>query len=320
MAQDARAATRRWLLNRLADLIDENADELAELESLDNGKPVNLARGIDIGLTVSHFRYFAGWPTKIEGEVIPVGGGDGMLVYTRKEPVGVCGQIIPWNFPLLMATWKLAPALAAGNTIVLKPAEQTPLTALRFGELALEAGIPEGVLNVVTGDGATGAALVDHPDVDKIAFTGSTEVGREIGAKCGQGAQARHARAGRQVAEHHPSRRRPRGRGLGRLPGHLLQHRPGLQRGLAPVRASRPVRRGGVGAGREGGQDAPRAGARPGDAARPAGLRRAARAGRRLHRGGQARGRRARRRRQRRREGDGYFVEPTLFTTSPTTR
>src|SRR5206468_7480063 len=108
-----------------------------------------------------------------------------MLCYTRREPVGVCGQIIPWNFPLLMAAWKLAPALAAGCTIVLKPAEQTPLTALRLGELALEAGIPEGVLNVVTGDGATGAALVDHPDVNKIAFTGSTVVGREIGAKAG---------------------------------------------------------------------------------------------------------------------------------------
>jgi len=182
----APAAQREHLMNRFADLIEEHAQELAELESLDNGKPLSYARAIDVALTVAHFRYFAGWPTKVEGEVIPVGGGDGMLVYTRKEPVGVCGQIIPWNFPMMMASWKVAPALAAGCAIVLKPAEQTPLTALRLGELALEAGFPEGVLNVVTGDGETGAALVDHPGVDKISFTGSTAVGREIGAKAGR--------------------------------------------------------------------------------------------------------------------------------------
>jgi acyl-CoA reductase-like NAD-dependent aldehyde dehydrogenase len=147
---------------------------------------VGYARQIDVAATTAHFRYFAGWPTKIEGEVIPVAGGDRMFVYTRKEPVGVAGQIIPWNFPLMMAAWKVAPALAAGCTVVLKPAEQTPLTALRLGELALEAGFPEGVLNVVTGDGETGAALVDHPGIDKISFTGSTAVGREIGAKAGR--------------------------------------------------------------------------------------------------------------------------------------
>src|SRR5439155_6825127 len=133
---------------------------------------------------VAHLRYYAGWPTKIEGEVIPASWPK-MLCYTLKEPVGVCGQIIPWSFPLLMASWKISPALAAGCTTILKPAEQTPLSAIRLGELALEAGIPEGVLNVVTGDGETGAALVDHPDVNKIAFTGSTVVGREIGAKAG---------------------------------------------------------------------------------------------------------------------------------------
>ena len=138
-----------------------------------------------------------------------------MHCYTRKEPVGVCGQIIPWNFPLLMSAWKLGPALAAGCTVVLKPAEQTPMTALRLGELALEAGLPAGVLNVISGDGETGAALVDHEDVDKIAFTGSTAVGREIGAKAGR-AQALHARARRQVAQHHPARRRPRRRRQGR--------------------------------------------------------------------------------------------------------
>jgi acyl-CoA reductase-like NAD-dependent aldehyde dehydrogenase len=181
----APAAQRERLLNRLADLIEENADELAELESLDNGKPVAYARQIDVSLTVAHFRYFAGWATKIEGETIPVSAPN-MLCYTRREPVGVCGQIIPWNFPLMMASWKAAPALAAGCTVVLKPAEQTPLTALRLGDLALEAGFPPGVFNVITGDGKTGAALVDHPGVHKISFTGSTAVGREIGAKAGR--------------------------------------------------------------------------------------------------------------------------------------
>jgi len=178
-------AKRARLIYRLADLVEANADELAQLESLDTGKPVGLAKIVDVGKAVEHLRYFAGWPTKIAGQVIPV-SQPGVHVYTRREPVGVCGQIIPWNFPLLMASWKIGPALAAGCTTVLKPAEQTPLTALRLGELALEAGFPEGVLNVVTGDGATGAAIVDHPGIDKLAFTGSTAVGREIGAKAGR--------------------------------------------------------------------------------------------------------------------------------------
>jgi acyl-CoA reductase-like NAD-dependent aldehyde dehydrogenase len=178
-------AKRAAVMHRLADLLEAGADELAQLESLDNGKPAKLAKLVDVGSTVGHLRYFAGWPTKIEGETIPV-SIPRTLCYTRKEPVGVCGQIVPWNFPLLMAMWKVAPALAAGCTIVLKPAEQTPLTALRLGELALEAGLPEGVLNVIPGDGETGAALIDHPSVDKIAFTGSTAVGREIGAKAGR--------------------------------------------------------------------------------------------------------------------------------------
>jgi acyl-CoA reductase-like NAD-dependent aldehyde dehydrogenase len=171
---------------RFAELIESHADELAELESLDNGKPLQFARYVDVQQTINHFHYFAGWPSKIEGNTKPISTPD-VLAYTRREPVGVCGQIIPWNFPLLMAAWKLGPALAAGCTIVLKPAEQTPLTALRIGQLALEAGIPPGVLNVVTGDGETGAALVDHPGVDKIAFTGSTSVGREIAATAGRG-------------------------------------------------------------------------------------------------------------------------------------
>jgi acyl-CoA reductase-like NAD-dependent aldehyde dehydrogenase len=179
------ASGRERLMHALADAIEAHAEEIAQIESLDNGKPVGLAQYVDVNGAVGHLRYFAGWPTKIEGGVLPVAAPN-MHCYTRREPVGVCAQIIPWNFPLLMAAWKLGPALAAGCTIVLKPAEQTPLSALRVGELALEVGFPPGVLNVLTGDGSTGAALVDHPDVNKIAFTGSTAVGREIGAKAGK--------------------------------------------------------------------------------------------------------------------------------------
>jgi acyl-CoA reductase-like NAD-dependent aldehyde dehydrogenase len=179
------ASGREGLMMALAAAIQERAEEFAQIESLDNGKPVTLAQYVDVAGTIGHLRYFAGWPTKIEGGVLPVTAPN-MLCYTRREPVGVCAQIIPWNFPLLMAAWKLGPALAAGCTIVLKPAEQTPLSALRLGELALEVGFPPGVLNVLTGDGTTGAALVEHPGIDKVAFTGSTAVGREIGAKAGQ--------------------------------------------------------------------------------------------------------------------------------------
>jgi acyl-CoA reductase-like NAD-dependent aldehyde dehydrogenase len=179
------AAGRESLMRALADAMQERAEELAQIESLDNGKPVGLAQYVDVAGAIGHLRYFAGWPTKIEGGVLPVTAPN-MHCYTRREPVGVCAQIIPWNFPLLMAAWKLGPALAAGCTVVLKPAEQTPLSALRIGELALEVGFPPGVVNVLTGDGETGAALVDHPDVNKVAFTGSTAVGREIGAKAGR--------------------------------------------------------------------------------------------------------------------------------------
>jgi acyl-CoA reductase-like NAD-dependent aldehyde dehydrogenase len=179
------ATGREQLMHALAQAIEDHEQELAELESLDNGKPVGLAKYVDVRGAAAHLRYFAGWPTKIEGGVLPVTAPN-MLCYTRREPVGVCGQIVPWNFPLMMAAWKLGPCLAAGCVSVLKPAEQTPLTALRIGELALEVGFPPGVLNVITGDGSTGAALVDSPGVDKIAFTGSTVVGREIGAKAGK--------------------------------------------------------------------------------------------------------------------------------------
>jgi acyl-CoA reductase-like NAD-dependent aldehyde dehydrogenase len=165
------------VLLRLTALVEEHAEELAALESLDNGKAIVEARG-DVAGTAMVFRYYAGWPTKLHGETNPTEAR--FLSYTVREPVGVCGQIIPWNYPLLMASWKLGPALACGNTVVLKPAEQTPLSALRLGELCLEAGLPAGVVNIVTGDGRVGAALVEHPQVDKIAFTGSTEVGKQI--------------------------------------------------------------------------------------------------------------------------------------------
>jgi phenylacetaldehyde dehydrogenase len=177
---------RERLLLKLADLVEANARELAEIESLDNGKPVMVAQGLDVSMTAQCFRYMAGWATKIDGSVIDAGmpymPDSEVFAYTRKEPVGVVGAIIPWNFPLLMAAWKLAPALATGCTVVLKPAEDTPLTALRLGELIREAGYPEGVVNIVTGYGHTaGAALSRDPRIDKIAFTGSTQTGKLIG-------------------------------------------------------------------------------------------------------------------------------------------
>jgi aldehyde dehydrogenase (NAD+) len=173
------ASERGRLLYRLADLIEQNADELAQLETLDNGKPVAMARAADLPLTIACYRYYAGWADKIQGKTIPVSGD--YFCYTRHEPVGVVGQIIPWNFPLLMQAWKLGPALAAGNTVLLKPAEQTPLTALRVGELIVAAGFPAGVVNILPGYGPTaGGAIASHMDVDKVAFTGSTEVGHLI--------------------------------------------------------------------------------------------------------------------------------------------
>jgi len=182
---DMLPAQREALLWKLSDLIDQHADELAELESLNNGKTKFMASIIDVPGTRDYFRYMAGWATKIEGATFQtsIHGPPGMKFHTyfTREPVGVVAQIIPWNFPLAMAAWKLGPALATGCTVVLKPAEQTPLTALRLGELIIEAGFPPGVVNIVTGYGETaGAALVAHPDVNKIAFTGSTEVGKII--------------------------------------------------------------------------------------------------------------------------------------------
>src|ERR1700728_3602566 len=172
---------RSRLIWTLGDLLEKNADEFAQIEALDNGKAVVNARRDDIGGSVAMSRDMAGWGTRLNGATLPGSPPGNWHAYTMREPIGVVGQIIPWNFPLMMAAWKLAPALAAGCTIVLKPAEQTPLSALRFGELIQEAGIPDGVVNIVTGFGETaGAALAEHPDVDKIAFTGSTEVGKLI--------------------------------------------------------------------------------------------------------------------------------------------
>ncbi len=176
---------RGRIIWRIGDLINEHLDELAQLESLDNGKPFAVARAADVPLSADMFWYMAGWATKLEGDTktlsVPYMPGANFHSYTLREPVGVVGQIIPWNFPLLMAAWKLAPALACGNTVVLKPAEQTPLTALLLAQLIAEAGVPDGVVNVVPGFGETaGAALAAHHDVDKVAFTGSTEVGKLI--------------------------------------------------------------------------------------------------------------------------------------------
>jgi len=173
------ASERGHLLYKLADLVEKHQDELAALEALDNGKTFSFAKAADVGLTIKTYRYYAGWADKIHGQTISIGGP--FQCYTKEEPVGVVGQIIPWNFPLLMQAWKLGPALATGCTVVMKPAEQTPLSALRLGELIMEAGFPEGVVNILPGFGPTaGQALAQHSDVDKVAFTGSTEIGFEI--------------------------------------------------------------------------------------------------------------------------------------------
>lgn len=180
---------RERLLWRVGDLLSERAEEIGQLEALDNGKSAAVAAAVDVAWAADVFRYYAGWCTKIEGTTVDVSmpfvPGGQFHAYTLREPVGVCGLIVPWNFPILMAAWKLAPALAAGNTVVLKPAEQTPLSALLLGELFLEAGFPPGVVNVVTGFGDAGAALAAHEGVDKIAFTGSTEVGKRVLAAAG---------------------------------------------------------------------------------------------------------------------------------------
>ena len=172
------ASERGRLIWKIADLVEKNIEELAELETLDNGKPIFESRYVDIPMVIDVLRYYAGWATKIHGETVNT--SETAFTYTLREPVGVVGLIVPWNFPLLLASWKLGPALACGNTIVIKPAEQTPLTMLRFGQLAMEAGLPAGVLNILTGGPEVGKAIVRHPGIDKIAFTGSTSVGKDV--------------------------------------------------------------------------------------------------------------------------------------------
>lgn len=170
---------RRDLMLKLADLIEANKEELASIETLDNGKPYLQSLNVDVRSSIECFKYYAGWADKVSGQVTPVSGNH--FSFVRREPIGVCGQIIPWNFPLLMAAWKLAPALALGNTVVMKPAEQTPLSVLRLGELFIEAGYPAGAVNIIPGFGATaGSRIAHHPDISKVAFTGSTEVGHAI--------------------------------------------------------------------------------------------------------------------------------------------
>jgi len=172
-------AERARILWRVGDLIDEHAEELAQLETLDQGQPIGVSRMVSVKVAAEHFRYYAGWVTKLYGETAPMSFPN-VLQYTKREPVGVCALITPWNFPLMIASWKIAPALACGNTVIVKPAEQTPMTTVRLVQLCQEAGIPDGVVNLLTGGPKAGRALVEHPGVDKVSFTGSTETGRAI--------------------------------------------------------------------------------------------------------------------------------------------
>ena len=208
-------------------MIQDRARELAVIESMDGGKPIRESRDVDVPLAAAHFFYYAGWADKLE------------YAFPGKQPtpLGVAGQVIPWNFPLLMAAWKIAPALATGNTVVLKPAETTPLTAMKLAEIIQDADLPPGVVNIVTGAGETGAAIVNHPGIDKIAFTGSTEVGKIIQKALAGVAEEVHARARRQGRQHHLRRRPDRSGRRGHHQRHLLQPGPRLLRRLAPVRA-----------------------------------------------------------------------------------
>ena len=258
-------ADRARLLRRLAERLDAERERLAQLEMRNTGKPIGDARG-EMGMVADTFAYYAGAPERLLGDTIPVAGG---VDLTFREPLGVVGLIVPWNFPLAIASWKLAPALAAGNTVVLKPAGLTPLTALAFQDLATEAGIPPGVVNVLAGPGrVVGRRLVEHPRVAKIAFTGSTEVGRGIMAGGGRDHQAGHPGAGRQVGQRGLRRRRPGG-GRGRRPhGRVRQRRPGLLRPLA--HPGRALGHGRVPVPAGAGGDRP-AGRRPGRRAHPDG-------------------------------------------------
>jgi phenylacetaldehyde dehydrogenase len=220
---------------KLGDILQAHGDELAELEALDNGKPISDARAVDIPFSAELLRYMAGWSTKITGQSIPLSAPGDWHAYSMREPVGVVGQIIPWNFPLMMAVWKIAPALATGCTIVLKPAEQTPLTAIRLGELIMEAGFPPGVVNIITGDGTAGAAIAAHPDVDQVY---RQHRGRQADRAGGFG-QSEEGLPGtrRQIPGHCLPGCRSQHRDPGCRHRHLLQHGPVLHRRLPPVRA-----------------------------------------------------------------------------------
>ena len=286
MEQDDPVGAGR-IIWRIGDLILEHADELAQLESLDNGKPFAVAQAADVPLAADLFHYMAGWATKIEGNSIsisvPYMPGANFHSYTLREPLGVVGQIIPWNFPLLMAAWKLGPALATGNCVVLKPAEQTPLTALRLAELIAEAGVPDGVVNVVPGFGETaGAALAAHNDVDKVAFTGSTEVGKLIVAASGA---SNLKKLTLELGGKSPNivfdDAGPDGH-RGRRQRDLLQPWAVLCRRLTAVRAAQPVRRSRRRRRADRQVDQDGTGDGTGDADGPAGLRRAVPPGNRL--------------------------------------
>ncbi len=310
----ARKAFEKWsalpgserakYLFRIARIIQERSRELAVLETLDNGKPIKETRDADLPLVAAHFFYYAGWADKLDH------AGYG----ANPRPLGVAGQVIPWNFPLLMLAWKIAPALATGNTVVLKPAETTPLSALFFADICRQAGLPKGVVNILPGYGDTGAALVAHPDVNKVAFTGSTAVGKAIARTVAGTPQEGHPRTGRQGRQHRLRRRPDRPGRRGHRHRHLLQPGPGLLRGL-------PAPGPGVGPGRAAGlAQAPAVHAPP---RRPAGqehghrrdqLRRAARPDHRARRGGRGGGRRALVRRPANCPSSGYWFAPTLFT------
>ena len=246
---------------KLADLLEANKDEFATIEVLDNGKPMWEAQAVDIALTIELLRYYAGGRRRSTGKVLP-NSIPGMFTIAKREPVGVVAAITPWNFPLLEVAYKLGPALAAGCTIVIKPSELAPLSTLRLMQLVDEAGFPPGVVNVVIGGPEVGAALVRHPGVQKVAFTGQTATGKEIMRDGGRRAEARDARARRQEPEHRVRRRRPR-RGRERcVRRDLLQPGAGVRRGLAPVRRGAGRRRAGRPRRGAGGRDPPGLGPR----------------------------------------------------------
>ena len=281
----------------IGDLIDRHADELAELETRDQGQPIGISRNVSVVAAAEHFRYYAGWVTKIAGETNPL-SFPGTFNYTVREPVGVCGLIVPWNFPLMITAWKLAPALACGNTCVVKPAEQTPLTALRLAELIAEAGVPDGVVNVVTGGPVVGAAIAEHRAHRQGVVHGIDRGWQVDRACCRRQLQARVARARGQESRHR-LRRRAAGRGRRRRPaGWAAEQRTGM-RGLQP-RVRPPIDRGSVRRGccRCGLVDAARPWPACRDAARPARLARSPRKRRGIHPDWHRRGRAAGLRRQ----------------------